>query len=333
MGSVSEMLTIVPLHQRPELMEACAELINEEWKKSKTSRIYSLQKSTDSFPLCLVLIKTQRTAEGATVGKMVETQLLGHARLSRVVGQPESLFMETVVVSKALRGKGYGRKLMEATERYVRSRGFRRLHLTTHDKQHFYAHLGYALSEPVQSMGFMSSLVPMRFLEMFSSPLHHARAPTPALTPGTPSPTAAQLNSRTSGAKPPSLPYAIAAAHLPPPPPPLSPPACFVTAAIPPPPWLPPPPPHASPLHTTSAALGLPAPPPPAPRLPLLAMQGSSACLPPPPLPLPSLSGYKGSSGHIASNPAAKETCGQMLLETPYRDLRGLPIFWMKKDI
>ncbi|KYO22931.1 N-acetyltransferase 6 [Alligator mississippiensis] len=106
MGSVSEMLTIVPLHQRPELMEACAELINEEWKKSKTSRIYSLQKSTDSFPLCLVLIKTQRTAEGATDGKMVETQLLGHARLSRVVGQPKSLFMETVVVSKALRGKG-----------------------------------------------------------------------------------------------------------------------------------------------------------------------------------------------------------------------------------
>uniref|UniRef100_A0A8C3XHR7 N-alpha-acetyltransferase 80 n=1 Tax=Chelydra serpentina TaxID=8475 RepID=A0A8C3XHR7_CHESE len=243
---VSELLTAVPLHQRPDLVEVCAELINEEWKKSKTSRMYSLQKSTDNFPMCLVLIKTQRAAEAAEEGKMVKTQLLGHARLSRIVSHPESLFVETVVVSRALRGQGYGRKLMEATECYAKSRGFRHLHLTTHDKQHFYAHLGYAASEPVQSMGFMSSVVPMEFL--------------------------------------------TAAAGLPPPPP------------------LPPPAAHGSSAHLL--------PPPP----------GPPPCL----LPLP---GKPGSPGPIASSPPGEDPYGQTLLETPYRDLRGLPIFWMKKDI
>ncbi|XP_044880746.1 N-alpha-acetyltransferase 80 [Mauremys mutica] len=343
MGSVSELFTAVPLHQRPDLVEVCAELINEEWKKSKTSRMYSLQKSTDNFPMCLVLIKTQRATEAAEEGKMAKTQLLGHARLSRVVSHPESLFVETVVVSRALRGQGYGRKLMEATERYAKSRGFRHLHLTTHDKQHFYAHLGYTTSEPVQSMGFMSSLVPMEFLQMFSSPPPHARAPAWGL--GKPSPTTSHL-SRTSGANLPPLPSSTPPAQCttivcpPPPPPPLppslSPPTCslnFSQSAIPPPLPLPPSPHHASPFHSKTAAAGLPPPPP----LPAPAAHVSSAHFPPPPpgppprlLPLP---GQPGSPGPIASSPAGKEPYDHSLLKTPYRDLRGLPIFWMKKDI
>ncbi|XP_024049397.1 N-alpha-acetyltransferase 80 [Terrapene carolina triunguis] len=344
MGSVSELLTAVPLHQRPDLVEVCAELINEEWKKSKTSRMYSLQKSTDNFPLCLVLIKTQRATEAAEEGKMAKTQLLGHARLSRVVSQPQSLFVETVVVSRVLRGQGYGRKLMEATECYAKSRGFRHLHLTTHDKQHFYAHLGYTASEPVQSMGFMSSLVPMEFLQMFSSPPPHARAPAWGLEK--PSPITSHLNSRTSGANLPPLPSSTLPAHCtttvcpPPPPPPLppslSPPTRSLNSsqsAIPPPLPLPPSPPHASPFHSRTAAAGLPPPP----RLPAPAAHVSSAhFLPPPPGPPPRLlplPGQPGSPGPIAYSPPGKDPYGHTLLETPYRDLRGLPIFWMKKDI
>ncbi|XP_007061890.2 N-alpha-acetyltransferase 80 [Chelonia mydas] len=344
MGSVSELLTAVPLHQRPDLVEVCAELINEEWKKSKTSRMYSLQKSTDNFPMCLVLIRTQRDTEAAEEGKMAKTQLLGHARLSRVVSQPESLFVETVVVSRALRGQGYGRKLMEATESYAKSRGFRHLHLTTHDKQHFYAHLGYTASEPVQSMGFMSSVVPMEFLQMLSSPPPHTRAP--AWGPGKPSPTASHLNSRTSGANPPPLPSSTPPAHCtatvcpPPPLPPLpsslSPPICSLNSsqsAIPPPLPLPPSPPHGSPFHCRIAAAGLP-PPPPLP--PPAAHVSSAHLLPPPPGPPPChlpLLGQPVFPGPIASSSPGEDPYGQTLLETPYRDLRGLPIFWMKKDI
>ncbi|KAG7472279.1 hypothetical protein MATL_G00107160 [Megalops atlanticus] len=148
----------VPLHQRLDLLEACADLVNSEWQRSRGARIHALQKSCHDFPVCLVLL----------LGSGVGEQLLGHARLSRVVGHSGSLFVESVVVTKAQRGKGYGRTLMEAAERYARARGFRRLCLTTHDKQHFYAHLGYVLSKPVQSAGAMTSFVPMEVLQRFS---------------------------------------------------------------------------------------------------------------------------------------------------------------------
>ncbi|KAJ8370826.1 hypothetical protein SKAU_G00108540, partial [Synaphobranchus kaupii] len=139
----------VPLHRRPDLVEACADLVNTEWQRSLGARIHALQKSCQEFPVCLMLIQ----------GTGREEELLGHARLSLVVGRGSSLFVESVVVSKARRGKGYGRILMEETERYARARGFRRLCLTTHDKQHFYAHLGYVLSQPVQNAGSMTTFV------------------------------------------------------------------------------------------------------------------------------------------------------------------------------
>uniref|UniRef100_A0A8C8RSW8 N-alpha-acetyltransferase 80 n=1 Tax=Pelusios castaneus TaxID=367368 RepID=A0A8C8RSW8_9SAUR len=336
MGSVSETLTVVPLHQRPDLVEACAELINEEWKKSKTSRVHSLQRSTDNFPVCLVLIKTPRAAEAAAVEKLAKTQsqLLGHARLSRVVSQPESLFVETVVVSRELRGQGYGRKLMEATEHYAKSRGFKHLHLTTHDKQDFYAHLGYALSEPVQSLGFMGSLIPAEFLQMFSGPRHHASGPGKPGFPHT------QLSNRTPSLLPPSTPsvHHTTALHPPPPPPPLppsSPPSRSLKSlppASPPSLPLPPSPLHASAFHSGTTADG----PPPAPSLPLSAAQVNSAHFPlappgPPPCHFP-LPGQLTSPGPITSSLPGK-TCGQSLLDMPYRDLKGRPIFWMKKDI
>ncbi|XP_067417308.1 N-alpha-acetyltransferase 80 [Emydura macquarii macquarii] len=338
MGSVSEALTAVPLHQRPELLEACAELINEEWKKSKTSRVHSLQRSTDNFPVCLVLLKTPRAVEAAAEGKppKPQSQLLGHARLSRVVGRPESLFVETVVVSRALRGQGYGRKLMEATECYAKSRGFRHLHLTTHDKQHFYAHLGYALSEPVQSLGFTGALVPRAFLQMFSGPPLHARAP--ASGSGEPSPSAARLYSSALVAEPPSLPTSTpparrtAALHPPPPPSPC-PPTRPLNSLPPASPLLLPLPPSApcpSPFCSGTAAAGPPPPPPLPPQVSLAHLPPLPPGPPPRHLPLP---GQPASPGPVASSLPGKDPCGQSLLDTPYRDLKGLPIFWMKKDI
>ncbi|XP_014850614.1 PREDICTED: N-acetyltransferase 6 [Poecilia mexicana] len=133
---------VVPIHRRPDLLVPCADLVNSEWRRSQAARVHSLQKSCSEFPVCLVLLQGPRGRE---------ERLLGHARLTRVVGHGSSLFVESVVVSKQERGKGYGRVLMEETELYAKRRGFKRLCLTTHDKQHFYAHLGYVLSTPVQS--------------------------------------------------------------------------------------------------------------------------------------------------------------------------------------
>ncbi|XP_054026130.1 N-alpha-acetyltransferase 80 [Dryobates pubescens] len=248
MGSVSEELSLVPLHQRPELLEACADLLGEEWGKSRASRLHTLQRSSDAFPACLLLLRSQGPSEAPTA-REGPYQLVGHVRLSRVAGRPRDLFLESVVVPRALRGRGYGRQLMEATERWARARGFVCLHLTTHDKQHFYAHLGYSLGEPVQSVAFLSPAISTEVLRLFSTP------PSTATTTRQRVPTA------------PLPPLLLPAA---PPPPPLLPPA---------------------------------APPPPPPTTVVWAR------------------------GVLA------ESSRQSLLETPHRDAKGLPIFWMKKNI
>ncbi|XP_056278252.1 N-alpha-acetyltransferase 80 isoform X2 [Pseudoliparis swirei] len=154
-----EKISAVPIHRRPDLLAPCADLVNCEWQRSRAARVHSLQKSCPEFPVCLVLLRGHGETE----------RLLGHARLSRVVGRGGSLFVESVVVSDAERGKGYGRTLMEEAERYAGSGGFTRLCLTTRDKQHFYSHLGYVLSVPVQNAGAMAAFAPcMEMLMRFS---------------------------------------------------------------------------------------------------------------------------------------------------------------------
>lgn len=149
---------IEPLHERWDLVEACAELLNAQWQRSMGARIHSLRQSSHSYPVCLLLLKGEWRSQ--------DEKVIGHARLSRVLGS-RSLFVESVVVSSMLRGKGYGRILMEAVERYAKGRGCTRLCLTTHDKQHFYAHLGFVLSKPVQSVGTLASFMPVEVLHKF----------------------------------------------------------------------------------------------------------------------------------------------------------------------
>ncbi|XP_058845581.1 N-alpha-acetyltransferase 80, partial [Acipenser ruthenus] len=266
--TVSDLLChVVPLHRHPDLVGACADLVNSEWQRSRAARIHSLEKSCDGFPVCLVLVSRA-------------DQLLGHARLSLVVGQPRSLFVETVVVSREPRGKGYGRRMMEATERYARSRGFWRLCLTTHDKQHFYAHLGFVLSEPVQNAGSMTTFMPMEVLQRFSRP------------PATSGEGDESGLNQTSSPPPQSPPLAPIAPFLNPP---LS--------------------PQATPLAPFQLMPTLLAPPPPSP----------ANHLPPPPPRPPPPSGLK--------TLGSKDPPGQTLLETLYRDLKGQPIYWMKKEL
>ncbi|XP_068603699.1 N-alpha-acetyltransferase 80 [Brachionichthys hirsutus] len=249
---------VVPIHRRPDLLGPCADLVNSEWQRSQTARVHSLQKSSPEFPVCLVLLQGRRETE----------RLLGHARLSRVMGQSGSLFLESVVVSKAERGRGYGRTLMEETERYAQSRGFKRLCLTTHDKQRFYAHIGYVTSTPVQSAGAMTTFVPVEMLLKFSrmpsdetSTQKQRRTETDVQIPQANGDSGRGVDSPPSSCLPPA------------PAPPLLP---FI------------PPPH-------------PAIPPPAP---------------PPPLPQ-----------------SGAQRVALTLTGTPYKDARGVPIYWMHKDI
>jgi hypothetical protein len=52
-------------------------------------RNHSLEKSSDSFPCCLVLV-------------LDDTEVLGHSRLSSVVGKPDACFVESGIQWKIL---------------------------------------------------------------------------------------------------------------------------------------------------------------------------------------------------------------------------------------
>ncbi|XP_055021500.1 N-alpha-acetyltransferase 80 isoform X2 [Boleophthalmus pectinirostris] len=295
-------LRAVPIHQRWDLLVPCADLVNSEWKRSTAARVHSLQKSCSEFPVCLVLLQGEKACE----------KILGHSRLSLVVGKSSSLFVESVVVAKTERGKGYGRALMEETEKYAKKRGFKRLYLTTHDKQHFYKRMGFVLSAPVQNAGAMTAFVPMETILKFSP-----RQPLNA-TENLPEKT--QI-CEDAGAK---------RQNLPPPPPPLP------VSNVPPPPPLPvsngPPPlpvsnvPPPPPLPVSNGPPLLPVlnvpPPPPLPV----------SNVPPPP-PLPGSPPNPPSCPVPPPPPHPPKSVVQTLTETPYRDIRGRPVFWMHKDI
>lgn len=238
-GDISyAVVRIEPLHERWDLVEVCAELLNAQWQRSMGARIHSLRQSSHSYPVCLLLLSGERRSQ--------DEKLIGHARLSHVLGS-RSLFVESVVVCSTLRGKGYGRILMEGVERYAKGRGCTRLCLTTHDKQHFYAHLGFVLSKPVQSVGTLASFMPMELLHKFCRSAEN------------------EEEERNSDAK-------------------FNNPAPSTPSILPPPPPPPPPPPVSAP--------------------------------PPPPCP-----------------PSSLAPVNKTLEQTPYTDNRGLPIFWMHKDI
>lgn len=150
-------MQILQLHTVPALKTECAEVLNEEWKRSLSARLHSLDKSRDSFPVSLVLVGEREDGR---------QYVIGHSMLSVVRGQAEpSCLVESVVVRKSLRGKGYGRIIMEKTEEFAVSKGYRVMYLTTHDKQKFYEHLGYKYCSPI--VCFVSDIVPESLANKF----------------------------------------------------------------------------------------------------------------------------------------------------------------------
>ena len=57
-----------------------------------------------------------------------------------------------VLVSREWRGRGLGAKLMSAAEEYAVGLDFHTIHLSTHDKQDFYRHLGYEDGPPTSAL-------------------------------------------------------------------------------------------------------------------------------------------------------------------------------------
>lgn len=145
-----ENLQVLPIHQHPEYLKGCCELINDEWPRSETARMMTLQASRDGLPTNLILVTNSK-------------QLLGHCKLTPIPSIPESCFVETVVISKAMRGKKLGSYLMNYVEDYCRETlKLKMIHLSTKGQENFYAKLGYEVCAPVSiyGVGVPSSLKP-----------------------------------------------------------------------------------------------------------------------------------------------------------------------------
>ncbi|XP_049878232.1 N-alpha-acetyltransferase 80 [Pectinophora gossypiella] len=144
-GNITEMdfdnLQVLLLHKHPEFTRECCDMINEEWPRSETARMMSLRASCDDLPTSLILINDKKL-------------VLGHCKLTAIPTIPESCFIETVVISKAFRGKKLGTYLMRKVEEHCKyNLKLKMVHLSTKGQENFYAKLGYEICPPVSIYG------------------------------------------------------------------------------------------------------------------------------------------------------------------------------------
>ena len=135
---------LIPLHKKWELLEECCLLLNHEWKRSFDSRKQHLSKSCDSYPCHLLFVEADLDEENIS--------LVGHLRLSKVLGDDTSLLVTSVIISPSRRGCGLGRKILELAEAFAASDNFQYLYLSSHDKGDFYKKCGYEKSHAVQEL-------------------------------------------------------------------------------------------------------------------------------------------------------------------------------------
>lgn len=159
-------LQVLPLHKNPQYLRACCDLINDEWPRSETARMMSLQASRDELPTSLILVDKKT--------------MLGHCKLTPIPSMPESCFVETVVISKSMRGQKLGSYLMHYVEDYCKNvLKSKMIHLSTKGQENFYAKLGYKVCAPVSIYGVR---VPSSFKASINSP--KTETPVPLVTAG-----------------------------------------------------------------------------------------------------------------------------------------------------
>ncbi|XP_037580181.1 N-alpha-acetyltransferase 80 isoform X3 [Dermacentor silvarum] len=104
-------MELVELHNHPEYINACCNILNNEWKRSHAARYHSLSKSCSNLPVSLALVRHKEGLDG---------QVVGHAKLCRVLQDDKACFVESVIVIPEERGKGFGKLVMKLTEEYAR---------------------------------------------------------------------------------------------------------------------------------------------------------------------------------------------------------------------
>ncbi|CAD5122051.1 DgyrCDS10502 [Dimorphilus gyrociliatus] len=137
-------MPVHPIHNHKNMIAKCAKILNEEWPRNLEIRITQLEKSCDELPTSLAFSNDTQ-------------KVVGHCRLCKVLGHDDCCYIESVVIKKKHRGKGYGKRLMKEAEIYAKSIGITVIYLTTHDVQDFYSSIGYVYCEPIVTMGMNSN--------------------------------------------------------------------------------------------------------------------------------------------------------------------------------
>lgn len=137
---MEEEISVVPIHKHREYLLECCKLINDEWKRSETARLRSLESSCDYLPTNLILLK--------------DKIVIGHVKLSLIPSMKDACFVESVVIHKKLRGQGFGSLLMKETENYCQNHlHLNIIYLSTKGQEKFYEKLGYQECEPISLYG------------------------------------------------------------------------------------------------------------------------------------------------------------------------------------
>ncbi|KAI3413603.1 hypothetical protein GPALN_011092 [Globodera pallida] len=116
---------LVPLVDKPELIDQCIDLLNEEWPRSREWRRIGLERLLGhSPPMAYVLID------------IASDTLVGHARLCPLDLESSGCWVESVVVRNGMRGRGTGQKLMAMVEAEARRHGFNKVYSSEQLKLH-----------------------------------------------------------------------------------------------------------------------------------------------------------------------------------------------------
>ncbi|XP_055586853.1 N-alpha-acetyltransferase 80-like isoform X2 [Uranotaenia lowii] len=144
---------VVPIHQHHDLLDQCVQLINSEWPRSYTARLWSLKASKDTLPTNFILIEPENTKDQST-NSSVPSKVLAHAKLSPIPADKNATFVESVVVDRQFRGQGLGRVLMREVETHCfQTLKLETIYLSTIDQEGFYTKLGYKLCKAINIFG------------------------------------------------------------------------------------------------------------------------------------------------------------------------------------
>jgi GNAT superfamily N-acetyltransferase len=154
---MSATLSFVVLHRLRDvdpvryaaLSDALSSLLNQQWPRSTTARAQSFAALCDQLPVFLLLVESDsdRVVAACKLSRVGSASLPltidSNANASVPRNVDDCVLLENVIVDRAKRRGGIGRRLMDEMERFAAQCGFGAVCLVTNDQVQFYTRCGY----------------------------------------------------------------------------------------------------------------------------------------------------------------------------------------------